>query len=68
MLVEIDMAKIILLFLLSYFVIKIIRTFLKVRVVRFDNFESLKSRQNEIDITDKVKIVPLDDEKNTRGN
>jgi hypothetical protein len=68
MLVEIDMAKIILFFLLSYFVIKIIRTFLKVRVVRFDNFESLKSRQNEIDITDKVKIVPLDDEKNTRGN
>ncbi len=68
MLVEIDMAKIILFILLSYFVIKIIRTFLKVRVVRFDNFESLKSRQNEIDITDKVKIVPLDDEKNTRGN
>ena len=62
------MAKIILLFLLSYFVIKIIRTFLKVRVVRFDNFDSFKNQQKEIDITDKVKIVPLEDEKNSREN
>jgi hypothetical protein len=62
------MAKIILLFLVSYFVIKIIRIFLKVRVVRYDNFDFLKSQQKEIDITDKVKIVPLDDEKNSREN
>jgi hypothetical protein len=62
------MAKIILLFLVSYFVIKIIRIFLKVRVVRYDNFDFLKSQQKEIDITDKVKIVPLNDEKNSREN
>jgi hypothetical protein len=62
------MAKIILLFLVSYFVIKIIRIFLKVRVVQYDNFDFLKSQQKEIDITDKVKIVPLNDEKNSREN
>ena len=62
------MAKIILLFLVSYFVIKIIRIFLKVRVVRYDNFDFLKGQQKEIDITDKVKIVPLNDEKNSREN
>ena len=62
------MAKIILLFLVSYFVIKIIRIFLKVRVVRYDNFDFFKGQQKEIDITDKVKIVPLDDEKNSREN
>jgi hypothetical protein len=62
------MAKIILLLLMSYFVFKIIRIFLKVRVVRYDNFDSFKGPQKEIDITDKVKIVPLDDEKNSREN
>ena len=62
------MAKIILLFLMSYFVIKIIIIFLKGIVVRYDNFYSFKCLQKEIDITDKVKIVPLDDEKNSREN
>jgi hypothetical protein len=60
------MAKFLLIFLLSYFIIKIIRTFLKVRVIRFDHVSSSRGQQKEIDITDKVKIVPLDDEKNSR--
>ena len=49
-----------------YFIIKIIRTFLKVRVVRFDHVSSFRGQKKEIDITDKVKIVPLDDDKNSR--
>jgi hypothetical protein len=63
------MAKIIFLFFLSYFLIKLIKTFFKVKFYRISgDYPPFKSTQNpvEIDITDKVKVLPPEKEKNDR--
>ncbi len=63
------MTKIILLFFLSYFLIKLIKTFFKVKFYRISGeYPPTQSRQNpvEIDITDKVKVLPPEKEKNDR--
>jgi hypothetical protein len=62
------MVKIIVLFFLFYFLMKLIRTFLKVNFYRISREApfSPHQRPSEIDITDKVRVIPTEREKNDR--
>jgi len=65
------MAKIIFLFFLSYFLVKLIRTFFIVKFYRVsgDAFPFRPSQNPvEIDITDKVKVLPTEMEKIDRDS
>jgi hypothetical protein len=61
------MAKILLLLLLTYFLFKIIRTFLKVKVYTFKSYDSTPVAKREIDITDRAREIPMDEEKNSKN-
>lgn len=62
------MAKLLLLVLITYFLFKIIRTFLKVKVYSFKSYDSQPGAKKEIDITDRAREIPLDEEKNSRNS
>ena len=65
------MTKIIILFFLSYFLVKLIKTFFKVKFYRISReYPPTQSTQKhvEIDITDKVKVLPPEMEKNDRDS